>query len=295
MPDLQYAFGKFHARIALTHGNKVVMQMAREAIRERIRRYFRDILQVKIPMFRGQGAYVMGTMVNPVGGEYDIDDGVYLQHLDHRNDANWPAAETVHGWLVKAVDGHCGAKTEGKRACVRVRFRDLYRVDLPVYGQLNGQFRLAVKGTSNWLSSDPMPLSLWFGSLASRYGEQLKRIVCYIKAWADFQTCHWGYMPNGLILTVLAVQHYQSHNKDDVALACTLKAISTAVCSPFYVPNPVDIGEQLTARLTSIQKIKFQEAVKEAAKDAIEALSLADSHKVSKIWRKVFGDRFPKV
>jgi ABC-type dipeptide/oligopeptide/nickel transport system ATPase component len=295
MADFHYEFNRFHNRIALTYGNKAMMQMARETIRERIRMYFRNTLQVKPPMFRGQGAYAMNTMVNPIDGEYDIDDGVYLQHLDQQNDGNWPTADTVHRWLMNALDGHCGGKAEGKRACVRVRFRGLYRVDLPVYGQLNGRFRLAVNGASNWPNSDPISLTLWFGSHVSRYGAQLRRIVCYIKAWADFQTRRWGEMPDGFILTVLAVQHYQNRDKDDAALAYTLKAISTAVCSPMYIPNPVNIGEQLAERLTQIQKIKFQEAVMESAADAIEALSLADSHRVLKIWRKVFGDRFAKV
>ena len=295
MADLQHAFGKFHTRIALTRGNKVVMQKAREATRERIRRYFHDTLQVKMPMFRGQGAYVMDTMVNPIGGEYDIDDGVYLQHLDHQNDGNWPAADTVHRWLMNALDGHCGGKTEGKRACVRFRFPSLYHVDLPVYGQLNGRFRLAVKGAPNWPSSDPISLSLWFGSHVSRYGEQLRRIVCYIKEWSGFQTRRCGDMPGGLILTVLAVQHYQNHDKDDVALARTLKAISNAVCPLFSVPNPVDIGEELTVRLTDVQKTNFQDAVQKAGGGTMAALNMVDSHKALALWRKVLGDRFPKV
>lgn len=295
MADLRHAFGEFHARIALTHGNKVVMQMAREATRERIRRYFGDTLGVKIPLFRGQGAYVMDIMVNPIAGEYDIDDGVYLQHLDNRNHGNWPAADTVHRWLMDALDGYCGGKTEAKRACVRFRFPGLYHVDLPVYGQFNGRFRLAVKGSPNWPRSDPTSLCLWFGSHVSRYGEQLRRIVCYIKEWAGFQTRRCGGMPGGLILTVLAVQHYQNHEKDDVALARTLKSISNAVCSQFSVPNPVDSGEELTGRLTAVQKTNFQDAVQKAGGDAMEALNMVDSHKALTVWRRVLGNRFPKA
>jgi ABC-type dipeptide/oligopeptide/nickel transport system ATPase component len=295
MADLHYEFNLFYNRIALTYGNKVVIQMARETIRERIRRYFRDTLKVKSPMFRGEGAYVMNTMVNPTDGEYDIDDGVYLQHLDQQNDGSWPTADTAHCWLVDALDGHCGGKAEDKRNCVRIRFRGLYRVDLSVYGQLNGRLRLAVNGQTNWLDCDPMSPTLWFGSHVSRCGAQLRRVVCYIKAWADFQTRRWGEMPDGFILTILAVQHYQNRDKDDAALAYTLKAISTAVGSPLHASNPVYIDKQLTERLSHIQKIKFQKAVEEAAENALEALSLADAHKVSKIWRKVFGDRFPKV
>lgn len=295
MADLHRKFVKFYARIALTSGNKAVLRMTREAIRERIRKYFRDTLQVKIPMFRGQDAYALDTMVNPIDGEYNIDDGVYLQHLDQLNDENWPAPDSVHLWLVNAVEGYCGGKTEGKRACVRVRYQSLFRVDIAVYGHLNGRLRLAVKGEPKWRHSEPLSLSLWFGRHVSRYGEQLRRIICYIKAWAGVQTRRRGNMPGGLILTVLAVRHYQNHEKDDVALAYTLRAISNAVYPNFSVSNPLDLGEELTVWLTHVQKTNFQDAVNEAAEDAIEAVNLLDSNSASTIWRKVLGSRFPKV
>ncbi len=295
MTDLHKEFGTFHDRIALTSAKKATLRTARDAIRERIRKYFRENLKLKIPKFRGQGSYAMGTTVNPIGGEYDIDDGVYLQHLDNQNDSDWPAAATVHQWLVKATDGHTSEKPMDKHTCVRVRYAGQYHVDLPSYGELNGLYLLAVKDEPKWRHSDPLALTDWFVEQVKLQGEQLRRVVRYLKAWADFQSNRRGKMPSGLILTVLAAQNFKSHERDDVALTDTIQAISDAVSTAFYVFNPVDISEELTARLTDIQKTRFQDAIKKGAEDANEAVSKKDSHAASKQWRKHLGDRFPLV
>ena len=44
-------------------------------------------------------------MVNPLDGEYDLDDGVYLRHLGD-NKSEWPKTETVHEEIMEAVEEH---------------------------------------------------------------------------------------------------------------------------------------------------------------------------------------------
>lgn len=295
MADLHNEFTAFYDRIALTSGRKAALRTSRDAIRERIRHYFHEILKIKVPKFRGQGSYAMGTTVNPIGGEYGIDDGVCLQHLDNQDASDWPAAATVQQWLMKATDGHTAEKPMDKRTCVRVRYAGRYHVDLPSYGELNGQYRLAVKGEAKWPHSDPLALTHWFIALEKLYGEQLRRIVRYLKAWADFQSGRRGKMPSGLILTVLAANHFQRHEKDDIALARTFQAISNAASTIFFVLNPVDINEVLTERLTDAQKTRFRVAIKAAADNANQAIAQEDEHKASNLWRKQLGNRFPLV
>jgi hypothetical protein len=295
MADLQAEFNIFHDRIALTSGKKALLRTARNALRDKIRKHFRDVLKVNVPKFHGQGSYAMGTMVNPLNGEFDIDDGVYLQHLDTSDKSDWPTPETVHRWLVQATDGHTGQKPIDKRTCVRVRYAGQYHVDLPAYGELNGDYLLAEKGAKGWHQSDPLALTNWFKGRVKVHGEQLRRIVRYLKAWADFQSSRRGKMPNGLILTVLASDHFCADTRDDVCFANTLRAIADSVHIIFYVYNPVDTTEELTSRLTDQQKKRFQEAISDAADDAIEAINIDDRHKASNIWRKQFGDRFPAV
>ncbi len=295
MADLHYEFGIFHERIALSPVAKAALLSARDAIRQRVGNYFRDILQVRTPRFLDQGAYAVDTMVNPLDGEYGIDNGVYLRHLDIRDDSRWPAAATVHQWILNATNGRKHEKPVDKRACVRVRCPGQYHVDLTAYAVLNGQYRLAKKDAAKWPRSDPLALIECFRSHINLHGEQLRRIVHYFKAWADFQSKGDGKMASGLILVVLAASFFQKHKKDDVAFAKTLLVISKAVSSICYVLNPVDISEELTARLSHAQKTRFKDAVNAAAEDAKQAITLKDHHKASKLWRKQLGDRFPLV
>lgn len=294
MANLHDAFNKFHRRIALTPDNMVALRITREALRDRIRKYFRETLDQQIPRFRGQGAYAVNTLVNPIDGEYDLDDGVYLQHLDNRDDRKWPSGATVRQWIVNAVEeGHGLEKVVEKNACVRVRYPGLYHVDLPVYGILNGRCMLAPKGENQWRHSDPLALIQWIKTNVALYGEQLLRIIRFLKAWADFQSLQLGKMPSSLMMTVLATRHFQEHARDDIAMTYTLQVISKAVTRFFYVPNPVDINEELTDDLTQIQKERFRDTVKSAAMDARGAIRVESPRSAHKLWRKQFGSRFP--
>jgi len=295
MADMQTEFKTFHDIIALTSTQKASLRTARNALRGKTRKHFREVLKLNIPKFHGQGSYSMGTMVNPLNGEFDIDDGVYLHHLDTSDEGDWPTPETVHRWLVQATDGHTGQKPIDKRTCVRVRYAGQYHVDLPAYGELNGDYLLAEKGEKGWHQSDPLALTDWFKGRVEVHGEQLRFIVRYLKAWADFQSSRWGKMPNGLILTVLASDHFRADTRDDICFANTLRAIADAVCVVFCVFNPVDATEELTSRLTDQQKNRFQEAVSDTADAAAEAIKIDDRHEASNLWRKQFGDRFPAV
>ena len=295
MADLHLEFNTFHDRIALTSSKKNSLRIARNALRDKIRKYFRETLKLIVPKFQGQGSYAMGTAVNPLNGEFDIDDGVYLQHLDTNDKSQWPTPATVHQWLVKATDGHTSEKPMDKRTCVRVRYAGQYHVDLPAYSELYGDYLLAEKGDKGWHRSDPLALTDWFRGQVKNHGEQLRKMVRYLKAWADFQSSRFGVMPSGLILTVLVCNSYRADQRDDIAFADTIRAISNAVRFAFCLYNPVDSGEELTARLTEVQKTRFQESISNAADAVAEAIDTDDRHEASKTWRKQFGDRFPAV
>ena len=292
MADLNKEMKKFHETIALSSGNKESLRRSRNAIRECIRRYFRDTLKLTVPKFQGQGSYSMHTMINPLDGEFDIDDGVYLQHLDEYDIDKWPTPDTVHRWLLKATDDHTNEKSVDKQTCVRVRFAGRYHVDLPAYGTLNNVYMLADKGPKGWHASDPKAITDWF---LRQEGDQLRRVVRYLKAWADFQSGRIGKMPSGLILTVLAANHIHVDNRDDMSLSRTVTAISHNVNPVFIVFNPVDSSEELTARLSPEQKLRFQDTIQNFADDAASATHIDDPEKASKLWRKQFGDRFPFV
>lgn len=292
MANLQSAFDQFHRRIALTSGNKIILRKAIEEIRNKIRRYFCDILHQPVPKFRSQGSYAINTIVNPINGEFNLNDGVYLNHLDDQDDRTWPAGMSARQWIVDAFKGNRHFKAIQKLACVRLRYVGLYHVDLPIYGLLRGQSKMALND-DNWISGDPYAITQWFNSYFSLYGGQLSRIIRYVKAWADYQSLHEIKMPNGFFLSVLATRHYQDDPRDDVAMAYTLKVMSKAIIPYCTVLNPVDIDEELTEHFSRSKIDHFREAIKSATEHAICATRIDEPQEASMIWRKLFGNRFP--
>ncbi len=295
MADLHSAFGTFHDKVALTAGKKASLRTSRDAIRKRIRDHFTEVLELDPPKFHVQGSFAMVTTTKPLDGEFDIDDGVYLQHLDPHDNNEWPTPETVHGWIVDAIDGHTDEKPIDKRTCVRVQYAGQYHVDLPSYAKLSGEYMLAVKGEVGWHRSDPKAITDWFKKRVKQHGEQLRRIVRNLKAWTDYQSGKRGKMPNGLIMTVLASDCFCADARDDISLANTAAAIQRAVAPVFCICNPTDDSEEITRRLTDEQKIRLQTAIADLAEDGAAAVAETSRNKASKLWQGQLGDRFPLI
>lgn len=288
MADCHDLFRDFFEKIKLTSSKKSSLRKSREGIRSRLRTYFKETKKENVPKFKGQGSYYMATTVNPLDGEYDIDDGVYLQNLP-KDKKQWPAAETVHGWIKEAVEDHTSTPPEDRTTCVRVIYAGEYHVDLPIYGIYDGNAYLAVKGDKQWDPSEPIKLGDWFLGRVKKNGEQLRDIVLYLKAWADKKP---NKMPNGLILTVLTVGNYHADERDDVAFSKTIEGIYAEIEDGFSVKNPIDGSEELTDRLSDTQKSNFKEGLQTLVKSSKEALDEKDEKKASEIWQKEFGDRF---
>lgn len=295
MADCHKQFGEFHGKIELNDSSKSKLEQGRDAIRDLIRADFREKGRTPVPAFEEQGSWAMGTIINPLpGDEFDLDDGVYLQNLDKKSKTDWPTAETVHSWIVDAVDGHTMTPPIDKRTCVRVVYADDYHIDLPIYSDLNGTNMHAVKGETGWHFSDPVEITKWFKEAVKTNGTQLKRTVRYFKAWADFNTKD-GKLPSGLILTVLAVQNFRANERDDKCFVDTARAIQNAISAVFHVANPKDASEELTSRLDDDQKKRFQDAIANLATEGQKAVDAEKTSEASTIWKKRFGDRFPTV
>lgn len=97
MSNCHDLFIKFHDdEIYLKSDKKESLRTSRNALRDKIKKYFSEELDVKKPKFYGQGSYMMNTTVTPIDGEYDIDDGIYLEHLKDTDEGDWPTPSTVH-------------------------------------------------------------------------------------------------------------------------------------------------------------------------------------------------------
>jgi len=293
MADCHDLFQKFYNEIKLSSSKKEFLRQARDALREKIKDYFNKEKKENPPKFWGQGSYAMATIVNPLDGEYDIDDGIYLQNLD-RDKNDWSTADTVHGWVYEAVKGHTKEEPIDKRTCVRVVYSGQYHVDLPVYGEYKGRFYLAEKGEKGWHQSDPQALTNWFKEQVKHKGEQLRSIVRYLKAWSDCKSKSRNVkLPSGLMLTILVVENYESGSGDDAAFGRMVRNVYQKIANSFVVCNPVDQNEILSDCLTEFQKKNFKELLSNLLGSVNKALDEKSKKEACRVWKKEFGDRFP--
>lgn len=294
MSNCHDLFTDFHGKIYLTSDEKESLRKSRNAIRNRIKKHFKDVLKLAEPKFYGQGSYMMNTTIVPIDGEFDIDDGVYLQHLKDKEEKDWSTPTTVHNWVVDAVDGHTSTPPVDKNTCVRVIYKTNYHVDLPIYVMKGDHPKLAHK-SKGWIDSDPKELTKWFNGEAAEKGEQLKRIVRYFKAWKDFKEGETK-LPSGMILTILVANHFVSDHKDkdDKALVETARAIKKALDSSFSLKRPVFPSEELINDWSETKKTNFLSKLESLIKKGDQALADSDKSSASKKWIDVFGERFPE-
>lgn len=291
MSDCHSLFQTYLDRISPSSTKLDYLKTSRDAIREKIRKYFNENLELSVPKFWVQGSYAIKTLIVPLDGEYDIDDGVYLTCLDEDID-KWETCETVHKWIYDAVKNHTDKEPIDKNKCVRVVYANQYHVDLPIYNEYNGEYYLAEKGDKGWHPSNPRAVVEWFRDQVQIKGEQLRKVVKYFKGWADFKSSQTK-MPISFLLTVLVSDSYESMDRDDSCFSATAKNIYDRINTEFEVRNPADEEEILSDRLTQTQKDAFKRLLTDLLKKASEALKEESEKEASKIWQEVFGSRFP--
>lgn len=277
--------------IRLDTASKGDLCTSRDANRDRIRNYFVNELGRPAPEFGAQGSYPMHTGVTPLNGNYDIDDGVYIQGLG-TDMSKWPTSETVHGWLVAATKGYTSAPPQDKARCVRVFYKGGYHIDLPSYAKdASGTPMLFEKGESPY-ESNASALSDWFTD-AAKDTPQIRRVVRYLKGWRDFKRAIDS-TASGLALTILTVNHHQDDTRDDVALTRTAGAIHSHLSAGGMVRKPLSPYDILSAKWTQPQRDKLIAKFANLRDRGQDALDEEDKPTAADIWRNLLGDRFPK-
>jgi hypothetical protein len=147
----------------------------------------------------------------------------------------------------------------------------------------------------DWMESDPRPVKQWFLRKVDEHGEQLRRVVRYLKAHRDWRWASGG--PASILLMAAAVPLFEKHDRrDDLALLKVVKGLPPVLRKG--VNNPVDDSESLTDRLRKASKER--DLVEEAAL-AFErlgsllegALAASNAAQACEWMRQAFGPRFP--
>jgi len=300
--DFHKQFEEYHKKIKLSSSKKNELigkegkKGSRDALRDRIKKDFKEKGR-KEPKFYMQGSFSMNTTINPISAEYDLDDGVYLQNIDTSKPIDkWETPETVHKWIIDAVDGHTSKKPTDKNLCVRVHYADERKhIDLPIYAQKDDTYYLAVKG-KGWVESDPKEIKDWFLDEINKKGEQFRRIVRYLKGWKDFRENENNQVKlyGGFQLTVIAAYNFVSSDSDEESFFKTITNIKSNLWTyKEQIRHPKNGSKNIIEHYTESRREKFVEEFEKMYEKAKAAYEENDCVEKSKKWRKIFGDRFP--
>mgnify|MGYP000192326980 CR=1 FL=1 len=291
MANLNKLFSEFNDKITLSSEKSNSLKKSRDALRSDIKKWFSDKGKPQ-PKFCWQGSYAMKTVVNPLDDkEYDLDDGVYIQGYEAQDMDDWISSTTAHSWIKDAVNDRTQIQTIDKNTCVRVPYAAGYHIDLPMYICKDDVAYLAHK-SDGWTESDPKAFKDWFVGkvVSSEYGEQLRSIVKYLKAWRDYKSVPL----KGIEITILATNSFDKYtDRDDKSLRNTLEDILSCLEEEFSCVKPVAPGEDLFDGTSETKKTTIISGFKSLKENLDKAILENDEKKASEYVRKSFGDRFP--
>ena len=249
-----------------------------------------------------QGSYKMKTMIQRPDNDFDIDDGVVFtkDSLKGPSGGDKSALDARKMVLDALQDARFKQEPKSLKNCVRVYYNEGYHIDIPVYREYVEDKKTFLElASTDWKVSDPTEIADWFEQQVHNKSPQndniqMRRMVCLLKKWAKSRSS-WG-LPNGLIFSVYAADHYSpSESRDDEAFIALLSAIKNRLEYDKTVPNPIDTSEDFaTGRESKITNL--QNKLNDLLPDLIKTLqdSGCTKNKAMQAWSNFFSDDFFK-
>jgi hypothetical protein len=319
MSNLNHSFVEFNKKIKLSEEDRKKLLANRESLRKRMRENYsklpKEVRRELDMKFQSQGSYVMDTIIKPIKEDYDLDDGVYFVGREDRAERQEPSI--FHEWVKYSVDrDESYEEIIEKDTCLRIKYKNRSHIDLPIYyfKELHPDLAHIKRG---WTISDPIEFITWFeGKVNSGFERkylteystestnykvwlndmrkkdvQIRRIVRYLKAWADNIG---GNMPCGLILTIFVANHYQESERDDLSLRDTLYSIYDKLSRDgVHCLRPTTlVNEDLFENTPEADKRYFLESLKEFCISARLAIQSETCREAQQHWSKHLGSRF---
>lgn len=329
MADIQKQLEAFHETIKLKRfkENKVLRDkrdIVLNLLAKRLTAFFEE-KGLKCPSYTtfDQGSYPMGTGIQPLYLDFDIDVGIIFEI----SKADYPDPVKVKSWVLEAINGHTD-NVEMRQPCVTVFYHmnqePIYHVDLAIYAGNNADSRIYLaKGkpcsTSKhriWVESDPQSLIDIIGNKFSdsKDAKQFRRVIRYLKRWKDFQFCSKGNAaPTGIVLTI-AAYHWFSVCKtivdpfantaiyDDLEALqkllsvmigkFTQSEVNRELIERLEVKLPISPYGDLLSGMTDKQMSEFKQQLESLFVAVNEARSTVDPIKACELMNKQFGDDF---
>jgi hypothetical protein len=270
--------------------------------------------------FQSQGSFAMDTVIQTrfVAEEYDIDYGVVIRRSQLINDDGSEMSASEARELVRDAlkDKRFNRQPKLMTNCVRVFYADedeyAHHVDIPVYREYEddcGNTVTDLAGETGWFRSDPKRVNEWLETLVSDKnqvtqgsGSQMRLMVKWMKRFcrsrnSDTETD--GDLPNGMKLTMLLAECFQSRIRDDEAFYATLVALRSRLLWNLEIENLADKGwlkPKLTKSTADQNMLNLRARIGEALTQlAVLQSSDCDETKARQAWDWLFkSDGFLK-
>lgn len=317
MANCNNLFLHYNQSIRLSEPKRQILRTVRNNLRKKLQENFASFEFNESLEFHSQGSFVMDTIITPKDDDYDLDDGVYF--LGPLSKDKRPSTKAFHDAVFKAVgQDENYATVIDKVTCVRVGYsKEGFHIDLPIYYADSVTNPNLADLTQGWILSNPIEFIDWFENKVQsgfkkgfilesamydeyqqwlsdirKHDAQLRRIVRYLKGWADELR---GEMPPGIVMTILAAENYVSDERDDNALYFTLMEIRKFLLNNgFQCPRPTTpINEDLFASYSETKKQYFKDRLETFINSGAQALANDNQKYACLKWQKHLGNRFP--
>ncbi|PYD09027.1 CBASS cGAMP synthase [Pseudomonas viridiflava] len=234
------------------------------------------------------------------------------------------AAEEALRRLVETKRSENWKLVTDKPTCIRIEISAIAHIDIPLYSIPDDEYQtlervantygydslmdavnvrradswttlplgevLLAHREEDWIASDPRPVKDWFVDEVEAKGEQLRRVVRYLKAFRDWQWKKGG--PSSILLMAAAAPLFtKMDRRDDLALLEVLKGLPAALRNG--VSNPVNDDESLSGRLPADELEAAAEKF-EMFEDYLNGAVNASDQTTACNWMiSMFGPRFP--
>lgn len=328
MANSHNLFQHFNSAIKLSDKNRELLKNARTSLRVRIQNGFKKMpledQKSHSLEFQSQGSFVMDTIIKPHDEyEFDLDDGIYFQ--GGLPEETRPEPKILHDLIIKSIEKNYEIEEiSDKNRCVRVKYYKPngeergFHIDLPIYYAENMDTPELADTKNGWIESSPVEFIAWFEEKTEsnfqkaflleslKYAEpyekwlgdmrkkdcQLRRMVRYMKAWADLKKKE---MPSGIMMTIMVANNFIANERDDIALKDTLVNILNELNSngfKCYRPTPKK-NEDLFVPFSLAEKEFFKNSLVSFINSANQAIENPNKKQSCLKWQRHLGDRFP--
>lgn len=321
---------KEETKIKLLAARTKIRNRLRDKFKKHSSEKFGEII---IPRFFTQGSYSYKTInhpANPPKQQMDLDDGCYLPLSFLKTEKRPSIATTIFFEFVDSIlydlAVEMGWTFVKKPTCSRMIICSESHIDIPLYAIPDCEFLnldeaalssnkvtasvrkkddwsalpedkvLLAHRVDDWKISDPRQIHTWFLEAVDIYGERLRRICRYLKAWRDHHSPELDNV-SSILLMVCVWQAFEDKGlehlpaREDQLLLVSLnnlhEYLNKDVCNP-------------TAKNEIINRISLEDRKKVAAKALAfknEFQNIVtncwDSHQAVETMIASFGSRMP--